>query len=195
MISFMDFILAIITYIGIAVIFVAKYYKKCLPNEVIAVYGIGIKNRGFKYVHSGGVFVWPLIQNYGVLSLETMTANINAQKALCKGNILLNISAKFIYSISPSQELLQNAAEKLLNLDTDGIAYIASDILMGQLRLTTAQSTIKEINGNNGKFIEQVITDANSELNKLGLSVIKANITNVTEISDTHKQNQNNING
>ena len=124
-----------------------------------------------------------------------MTANINAQKALCKGNILLNISAKFIYSISPSQELLQNAAEKLLNLDTDGIAYIASDILMGQLRLTTAQSTIKEINGNNGKFIEQVITDANSELNKLGLSVIKANITNVTEISDTHKQNQNNING
>ena len=53
-----------------ALLFIANQYKRCPSNKIIVVYGKTGSNTTAKCVHGGGVFVIPLIQDYGVLSLE-----------------------------------------------------------------------------------------------------------------------------
>ena len=60
-----------------------------------------------------------------------------------------------------------NAAERLLGLSKDDIIIQASDIILGQLRLAIATLTIEEINQDREKFLEQINTNVNTELNKL----------------------------
>ena len=174
--------LFIVILIGV-IMFVAQRYKRCPSNKVIVVYGKGTGNTSAKCVHGGGVFVWPLVQDYGVLSLQPMTTDIDLRGALSKGNIRVAVPATFTFGISSSPKLLQNAAEKLLNLDKGAIISMASDVILGQLRLVIATLSIEEINGDRDKFIEQININVDSELNKLGLSVINVNIRDITDES------------
>ncbi len=166
-----------------AVTFAASRYKRCPSNKVIVVYGKVGGTGTAKCVHGGGVFVWPLIQEYGVLSLEPMITDIDLRGALSKGNIRVAVPATFTFAISTDPKLLQNAAVRLLNADKKTIISMASDIILGQLRLVIATLSIEEINGDREKFLEQININVDSELNKLGLSVINVNIRDITDES------------
>ena len=76
-----------------------------------------------------------------------------------------------------------NAAERLLGLSKDDIIIQASDIILGQLRLAIATLTIEEINQDREKFLEQINTNVNTELNKIGLEIINVNIKDITDES------------
>ena len=166
-----------------AITFAASRYKRCPSNKVIVVYGKVGGTGTAKCVHGGGVFVWPLIQEYAVLSLEPMITDIDLRGALSKGNIRVAVPATFTFAISTDSKLLQNAAVRLLNADKKTIISMASDIILGQLRLVIATLSIEEINGDREKFLEQININVDSELNKLGLSVINVNIRDITDES------------
>ena len=166
-----------------ALIFAASRYKRCPSDKVIVVYGTGTGSATSKCIHGGGVFVWPLIQDYGVLSLEPMITDIDLRGALSKGNIRVAVPATFTFGVSVNKALLQNAAERLLSRSKNDIISMASDIILGQLRLVIATLSIEEINGDREKFLEQVNINVDSELNKLGLSVINVNIRDITDES------------
>ena len=68
-------------------VFIANQYKRCPSNKIIVVYGKTDGEKTAKCVHGGGTFVIPLIQDFGVLSLEPMTTDIDLRGALSKGNI------------------------------------------------------------------------------------------------------------
>ena len=76
-------ILAVILFAALA--FLANQYKRCPSNKIIVVYGKTGTNSTAKCVHGGGTFVIPLIQDYGVLSLEPMATDIDLRGALSKG--------------------------------------------------------------------------------------------------------------
>ncbi|MCD8024846.1 MAG: hypothetical protein LUE64_04860 [Candidatus Gastranaerophilales bacterium] len=163
--------------------FAASRYKRCPSNKVIVVYGKIAGSTAARCVHGGGVFIWPLIQDYGVLSLEPMTTDIDLRGALSKGNIRVAVPATFTFAVSTNPRLLQNAAERLLNSNKSNIISMASDIILGQLRLVIATLSIEEINGDREKFLEQINLNVDAELNKLGLSVINVNIRDITDES------------
>ena len=180
--EFFGVFLSILAIIGLgAAIFAASRYKRCPTDKVIVVYGGFTKTGTSKCVHSGGVFVWPLVQDYGVLSLEPMITDIDLRGALSKGNIRVAVPATFTFGID--KRLLQNAAEKLLSRSKNEIISMASDIILGQLRLVIATLSIEEINGDREKFLEQVNINVDAELNKLGLYVINVNIRDITDES------------
>jgi len=58
-----------------------------------------------KCIHGGGTFVIPLIQDYGVLSLEPMTTDIDLKGALSKGNIRVAVPSTFTFGISTHEIL------------------------------------------------------------------------------------------
>ncbi len=175
-------LLFIIVLIG-ALMFAASRYKRCPSNKVIVVYGKVAGSATAKCVHGGGVFIWPLIQDYGILSLEPMTTDIDLRGALSKGNIRVAVPATFTFAVSTNPKLMQNAAERLLNSNKDTIISMASDIILGQLRLVIATLSIEEINQDREKFLEQINLNVDAELNKLGLSVINVNIRDITDES------------
>ncbi|GHU18400.1 flotillin [Alphaproteobacteria bacterium] len=163
--------------------FVAKQYKRCPSNKVLVVYGNVGGEKSAKCIHGGGVFIIPLIQGYQFLLLEPMTTEIDLKGALSKKNIRVNVPATFTFGISTNSLLMQNAAERLLELSRAEIITQANDIILGQLRLVIATLSIEEINQDREKFLEQINANVNIELNKIGLEVINVNIRDITDES------------
>ena len=185
----MDFF-TMMTVIGVPVlillailIFIANQYKRCPSNKIIVVYGKTGGNKTAKCVHGGGTFIIPLIQDYGVLSLEPMTTDIDLKGALTKGNIRVAVPSTFTFGISTNDNIMINAAERLLGLSKNEILLQASDIILGQLRLAIATLTIEEINQDREKFLEQINANVKPELNKIGLEIINVNIKDITDES------------
>lgn len=181
--SFMAFVVVPALILIAALIFVANQYKRCPSNKVIVVYGKTGGTSTAKCVHGGGTFIIPLIQDYGVLSLEPMTTDIDLKGALSKGNIRVAVPSTFTFGISTKENIMINAAERLLGLTKPDIIVQASDIILGQLRLAIATLSIEEINQDREKFLEQINANVNTELNKIGLEIINVNIKDITDES------------
>lgn len=164
-------------------VFIANQYKRCPSNKIIVVYGKTDGEKTAKCVHGGGTFVIPLIQDFGVLSLEPMTTDIDLRGALSKGNIRVAVPSTFTFGISTDPKIMINAAERLLGLTKNEVITQASDIILGQLRLAIATLTIEEINQDREKFLEQINANVNTELNKIGLEIINVNIKDITDES------------
>lgn len=163
--------------------FIANQYKRCPSNKIIVVYGKTGGTKTAKCVHGGGTFIIPLIQDFGVLSLEPMTTDIDLKGALSKGNIRVAVPSTFTFGISTDPSIMINAAERLLGLTKQDVITQASDIILGQLRLAIATLTIEEINQDREKFLEQINANVNTELNKIGLEIINVNIKDITDES------------
>lgn len=174
---------AIILILLSAVIFIANRYKRCPSNKIIVVFGKTGGEKTAKCVHGGGTFIIPLIQDYGVLSLEPMATDIDLKGALSKGNIRVAVPATFTFGVSTKPTIMINAAERLLGLSKNEVIQQASDIILGQLRLAIATLTIEEINQDREKFLEQINANVNPELNKIGLEILNVNIKDITDES------------
>ena len=181
--GFFGLIVAAVLIFIAAFAFVANQYKRCPSNKIIVVYGKTGGSRTAKCVHGGGTFIIPLIQDYGVLSLEPMTTDIDLKGALSKGNIRVAVPSTFTFGISTDERIMINAAERLLGLSRAEVITQASDIILGQLRLAIATLSIEEINQDREKFLEQINANVNTELKKIGLEIINVNIKDITDES------------
>ena len=165
------------------VIFLAARYKRCPSDRILVIYGRVSGNRSAKCMHGGGAMIWPLIQDYGYLSLTPMTISIPLQNALSLQNIRINVPSTFTVGISTDPLVMNNAAERLLGVNPDRIEDMAKEIIFGQLRLTVASLTIEQINQDRESFLESIRKNVEPELNKIGLNLINVNITDITDES------------
>jgi len=98
-------------------------------------------------------------------------------------NIRINVPSTFTVGISTDKTIMNNAAERLLNLPSSKIEDMAKEIIFGQLRLTVASLTIEQINQDRESFLESIRKNVEPELNKIGLYLINVNITDITDES------------
>ncbi len=164
--------------------FVINRYRRCPSDKILVIFGSVGGNRSAKCLHGGGTFVWPMIQDYSYLSLTPMTINIPLQNALSKQNIRINVPATFTVGISTDEAIMNNAAERLLNISIKDVEDLAKEIIFGQLRLTVASLKIEEINQDRERFLQEVRQNVEPELNKIGLKLINVNITDLTDSSN-----------
>jgi flotillin len=61
---------------------------------------------------------------------------------------------------------------------------MATEIIIGQLRLTVASLRIEEINQDREKFLEMIKKNVELELHKIGLTLLNVNITDITDESE-----------
>ena len=164
------------------VIFV-RGYKRCPSNRILVVYGrVGV-DKAAKCLHGGGTWVVPLLQDYAYLSLDPIAIEIPLEGALSQNNIRVNVPSTFTVGISTDAVLMNNAAERLLNLPMQAIREQAQDIILGQLRLVIATLTIEEINRDREKFMMEINENVEQEINKIGLELINVNIRDITDES------------
>ncbi|NUQ67330.1 MAG: flotillin family protein [Phycisphaerales bacterium] len=164
-------------------IFLIKQYKRCPSNRVLVVYGKVGKQRSSRCQHGGGTFIVPIIQSYSYLSLEPIVIEIPLEGALSLNNIRVNVPSTFTVGISTDPVLMNNAAERLLNMHTQQVRDQAQDIILGQLRLVIATLTIEEINKDREKFMTLINENVGQEINKIGLDLINVNIRDITDES------------
>jgi len=165
------------------IVFLASRYKRCPSDKILVIFGKVGAGQSARCVHGGGTMVWPLIQDYSYMSLTPMTISIPLQKALSLQNIRINVPSTFTVGISTEPEIMNSAAERLLNLVQSQIEEMAKEIIFGQLRLTVASLTIEQINQDRESFLEAIRKNVAPELNKIGLYLINVNITDITDES------------
>lgn len=136
------------------VIFLSKLYRRCPSNKILVVYGKVFGNQASRCLHGGGTFVWPLIQDYAYLDLTPRTIHIPLTGALSFQNIRINVPSTFTVAIDTTEATMNQAAVRLLGLDSKGIESMAVEIITGQLRLTVASLRIEEINQDRERFLE-----------------------------------------
>ncbi|HOW97712.1 MAG TPA: SPFH domain-containing protein [Kiritimatiellia bacterium] len=176
-------VLAFVILIVSTIMFLAARYKRCPSDRILVIYGKVADNRSARCMHGGGTLVWPLIQDYAFLSLTPMTISIPLQNALSQQNIRINVPSTFTVGISVDPNIMLNAAERLLGLESGDIEAMAKEIIFGQLRLTVASLTIEQINQDRESFLESIRKNVEPELNKIGLYLINVNITDITDES------------
>jgi flotillin len=164
-------------------ILIVRQYKRCPSNRILVVYGRVGKDKSSKCMHGGGTFVLPLVQDYAYLSLEPIVIEVPLEGALSLNNIRVNAPATFTVGVSTDPIIMQNAAERLLNLHTQVIREQAQDIILGQLRLVIATMSIEEINKDREKFMDLINKNVAEEINKIGLELINVNIRDITDES------------
>ena len=179
---------------GIAGLFVVtflaliKRYKRCPSDKILVVYGkVGTNADGqtssAKCIHGGAAFVWPIFQDYQFLDLVPMSIDVNLTNALSRQNIRVDVPSRFTVGISTNPVVMNNAAERLLGLQSSHIQELARDIIVGQLRLVVATMDIEEINSDRDKFLANIASNVESELKKIGLKLINVNITDIRDES------------
>ena len=165
-------------------VYLASRYKRCPSDKILVIYGRVGTGQSANCIHGGGALVIPLIQDYAYMDLTPMTISIPLQKALSLQNIRINVPSTFTVGISTEPGIMNNAAERLLNLAQDEIEEMAKEIIFGQLRLTVASLTIEQINQDRESFLDSIRKNVAPELNKIGLYLINVNITDITDESD-----------
>ena len=175
---------AILAIIVLLFIIWASRFKRCPANMIMVIYGKVGRGVSARCLHGGAAFVWPLVQDYSYMSLTPMTISIPLEGALSQQNIRINVPSTFTVAISAEQGIMNNAAERLLNLRLGEVEEMAKEIIFGQLRLTVASLTIEEINQDRERFLDSIRRNVEPELNKIGLYLINVNITDITDESD-----------
>src|SRR5690348_4334607 len=131
-------VIGFILFIFSTVYFLARLYRRCPSNKVLVVYGRVGGNKPVQCYHGGGTFVLPLIQGSSFLDLTPRTIHIPLKGALSHQNIRVNVPSTFTVAVGLTPEIMNNAAVRLLDLDQRGIESMATEIIIGQLRLTVA---------------------------------------------------------
>ena len=171
-------------FLGTLVFCLIKVYRRCPSNRVLVIYGRVKNSKTVQCYHGGGVFVWPIIQGYAFLDLIPRTIHIPLKGALSHQNIRINVPSTFTVAVGLTPEVMINAAVRLLELDHKEIESMATEIIIGQLRLTVASLRIEEINQDRERFLEAIKKNIEPELHKIGLTLLNVNITDITDESD-----------
>lgn len=159
------------------------WYRKCPSDRIMIIYGKTGGHQAAKCIHGGAKFVWPVIQDYGYISLRPLQIEVNLDNALCKQNIRINVPSVFTVGVSTQPDIMGNAAERLFGQSPEAIANLAKDIIFGQLRLVIASMMIEEINADRETFLRAVEANVAEELKKIGLELLNVNITDITDES------------
>jgi flotillin len=167
---------------GLVTLFVSRY-RRCPSNRVLVISGKVGGGESAKCISGGGVFVWPVLQEYAYLSLEPIQIDIPLKDALSFENIRVAVPSVFTVAIGTEAEVRQNAAIRLLGLDQASIKRQAQDIIFGQLRQVIASMRIEEINRDRDAFLHRIQTSLEPELKKIGLVLINVNITDLKDES------------
>lgn len=174
-------LVAVVAFIVLAALL--NRYRRCPSDKILVIYGTTANGGSAKCIHGGGAFVWPIVQDYAYLSLTPISIEANLTNALSRQNIRVDVPCRFTVGISTEGESMNNAAERLLGLSALDIQEMARDILFGQLRLVIASMSIEELNSDRDKFQENIMTNVEIELKKIGLKLINVNVTDIKDES------------
>jgi flotillin len=173
---------AVVFVVIIAMTLVARY-RMCPPDRVLVVYGKLANGQSSRCYHGGSTFVMPFFQSYSYLDLSPLNIEIELKGALSSQNIRIDAPASFTIGISTDPEIMQNAATRLLGRTKQEIEHLASEIVMGQMRVVFASMTIEEINNDREKLISAITKGVEVELHKIGLRMINGNIRDIKDLS------------
>jgi flotillin len=158
----------------------------CPPNRVAIISGrkrvlSDGRTVGYRIVKGGRTVRVPLLEKVAWMDLNTIPLEVSVTNAYSKGTIPLNVQGIANVKVSSKEGVLENAAERFLNVPNAQIGQIAKETLEANLRGVLATLSPEEVNEDRLKFSQQLIDEADDDIKTLGLDLDVMKIQNVTD--------------
>jgi len=171
--------------LGIAA-FVRSMLQICPANQLLVISGrknraVDGRTRGFRTIFGGLAFKIPIWERVDRMSLNVMEVPISIRGAYSQGGIPLNVDAVANVKISSDEGVVGNAIERFLGRDPNEIRRVAKETLEGHLRGVLARLTPEQVNEDRLKFAEELSSESELDLNKLGIHLDTLKIQHVSD--------------
>jgi flotillin len=182
-------ILVLVGIVGVAAIAAAVIVNRlihiCAPNEVLIFSGsqrrVGNRQVGYRLVQGGRGIRIPLLERVDSMDLTNMIIDLRVQNAYSKGGIPLNVEGVANIKVASTEPTIGNAIERLLGKPREEIMLVARETLEGNLRGVLATLTPEEVNQDRIKFAQKLLTEADKDLESLGLELDTLKIQHVSD--------------
>src|SRR5262245_57017808 len=151
----------------------ARNYRKCPPNKVLVVFGRKHRasGKGYRLINGGSAFVLPLFEDFTYIGLETFSVESSVTDTPNKDGVPVTVEATANIKVSSDPERLAAAVERMLGKTTQEIHTMLKTTLDGLLRQIIGTLTVEDIVRNREKLAQEVLSGAQTELNKLGFQI------------------------
>ncbi len=158
----------------------------CPPNRVAVISGrtrtlSDGRTVGYRILKGGRTIRIPLIEKVSWMDLNTIPLEVSVTNAYSKGTIPLNVQGIANVKVSSVEGVLENAAERFLNVPNAHIGQIAKETLEANLRGVLATLSPEEVNEDRLLFSQKLIDEADDDIKTLGLQLDVMKIQNVTD--------------
>ena len=158
----------------------------CPPNRVAVISGrtrtlSNGRTVGYRILKGGRTIRIPLIEKVSWMDLNTIPLEVSVTNAYSKGTIPLNVQGIANVKVSSVEGILENAAERFLDVPNAQIGQIAKETLEANLRGVLATLSPEEVNEDRLLFSQKLIDEADDDIKTLGLQLDVMKIQNVTD--------------
>ncbi len=181
LISIICVIVALIALLGMC-------YRKVGPNQVLIITGgllngpylvnVPETNTKVKVVKGGGTWVWPIIQQAEVESLDTFTIDVEVQNVMTKDAVKVNAKANVVLRVGGDKKSIAIASEKILGLNEQERNQQMYLVTKGAVRDTLSQMTPKDAY-NREQFATTVKAACEPIFSNMGLEITSMSITDI----------------
>ena len=156
-------------------------YVKAAPDTAIIISGMGKR----KILIGKAGFRWPFLQRIDKLSLKVFQVDIKTDEAIPTSNFI-NIRVDVVENlkISINPELLERAAESILNMNEMDLIRQVQQVLQGNMREIVGTVDIKKLVQDRQGVANSVKENVVPDMAKMGIEVVNFNIQSFSD--DNH---------
>jgi flotillin len=175
-------ILVIAVLMALTIVFLisvfARLYRKAGPHEALVVYGF----RGTRIIKGRGSVIFPMVENWRMLSLELMSFDVAPEQDLyTRQGVAVTVEAVAQIKVKSDPESIQTAAEQFLTKTPQEREGLIRLVMEGHLRGIIGQLTVEEIVKQPEMVGDRMRSTCADDMNKMGLEVISFTIKEVRD--------------
>lgn len=168
----------------------ALRYTKVGPNEVLIISGRrrtvpdpsgGRRTVGYRLVHGGGTFVWPIKEKVQRMSLELMTLDVRTPEVYTAMAVPVTVDGVAQIKVKGDDASIALAAEQFLSRSREEVMRTLLQTLEGHMRAILGTMVVEEIYRGRQELARRVREAAAEDLGKMGMEIISLTIRNVTD--------------
>src|SRR3989441_2066267 len=157
---------------------IARLYRKVGPNEALVVYGF----RKTRVVKGAGTIIWPMVENFRVLSLELMSFDVAPQQDLYTNQgVAVTVEAVAQIKVKSDNISIRTASEQFLTKTPQQREGLIRLVMEGHLRGIIGQLTVEEIVKQPEMVADRMRSTCAEDMTKMGLEVVSFTIKEVKD--------------
>ena len=177
-------LLILIVALIVIVFVVLKTWKKVPNDHAAVIVGLGKP----KVVTGGGVVLIPLLQRMDVITLETLSLDVNIQNVKTSLGVPINADGYVILKVKADETNILTAMQMFYcndeNRTKNKIVEQVQSLCEGKLREIVSTMTVEEIYDDREKFSASVTEIASKALSEIGLELKSFTINDITDNDD-----------
>ncbi|HET9839879.1 MAG TPA: SPFH domain-containing protein [Candidatus Angelobacter sp.] len=163
----------------IVISMLARLYRKVAPNQALLVYGRGKTPR---VVKGAGTIIWPLIENWQLLSLELMSFDVAPQQDLYTNQgVAVTVEAVAQIKVKSDEISIRTGAEQFLSKTPPQREGLIRLVMEGHLRGIIGQLTVEQIVKEPEMVGDRMRATCAGDMSKMGLEVVSFTIKEVRD--------------